>query len=71
MKNWKECGRKRSWPNLRYCPLMWLEGLGKTTKDLSHDNMSSDRDLKPGFPECEAPRSENEYIINTILYHIN
>jgi hypothetical protein len=25
--NWKGCGGKRSWPNLRYCPRICLEGL--------------------------------------------
>jgi hypothetical protein len=27
--NWKGCGRKRSWPNSRYYPGIWLEGLRK------------------------------------------
>jgi hypothetical protein len=31
--NCKECGRKRSLPNLRY-PVIWLEGLRKTTDNL-------------------------------------
>jgi hypothetical protein len=30
--NWKGYGRKWSWPNLRYYPGIFLEGLWKTTK---------------------------------------
>jgi hypothetical protein len=29
--NWKGCGRKQSWSNLRYYPGICLEGLRKTT----------------------------------------
>jgi hypothetical protein len=43
--NWKECGRKRSWPNLRYCPGDWREWLGKTVKHLNQDNRCSGQDL--------------------------
>jgi hypothetical protein len=32
--NWKRCGRKWSWPNLRYYPDICLEGLRKTTRNL-------------------------------------
>jgi hypothetical protein len=32
--NWKECGRKRSLPNLRYCPEMCLESLRNTPETL-------------------------------------
>jgi hypothetical protein len=52
--NWKGCGRKRTWPNLRYYPRMCLEGLRKTTKHLSQDSRSPGRDLNPGPPEYEA-----------------
>jgi hypothetical protein len=52
--NWKGCGRKRSWPNLRYYPGICLEGLRKTTKNLSQDNRSPGRDLNPGPPEYEG-----------------
>jgi hypothetical protein len=34
MMNWEGCGRKQSWPNLRYYPNIFLEGLGKTTENL-------------------------------------
>jgi hypothetical protein len=36
--NWKGCGRKRSWPNLRYCPCTSREGITETTKCLSEDS---------------------------------
>jgi hypothetical protein len=32
MINWKGCGRKQPWPNLRYYPGIALEGQRKTTK---------------------------------------
>jgi hypothetical protein len=32
--NWKGCGRKKSWPNLRYYPGICLEGLRKN-KEIS------------------------------------
>jgi hypothetical protein len=52
--NWKGCGRKRSCPDLRYYPVICLEGLRKTTKNLSQDRRSLGRDLNPGPPEYEA-----------------
>jgi hypothetical protein len=52
--NWKGCGRKRSWPNLRYYPDICLEGLRKKTKNLSQFIRSPGRDLNPGPPEYEA-----------------
>jgi hypothetical protein len=33
MMNWKGCGKKWSWPNLRHYPAICLEGLRKTTKN--------------------------------------
>jgi hypothetical protein len=32
MMNWRGCGKKWSWPNLRYHPDTYLEGLRKITK---------------------------------------
>jgi hypothetical protein len=52
--NWKEFRRKRSWPNLRYCPGIRLNGLKKPTKNLSQDSRSSGQDLSPGPSEYEA-----------------
>jgi hypothetical protein len=52
--NWKGCGRKRSWPDVRYFPGICLEGVRKTTKYLSQDNRSLGRDLNLGPPEYEA-----------------
>jgi hypothetical protein len=52
--NWKGCGRKRSWPSLRYYPSIFLQELRKTTKILSQDSWSLGRDLNPGLPEYEA-----------------
>jgi hypothetical protein len=52
--NWKGCGRKWSWPNLKYYPGICLEGLRKATKTLSQDSRSASRDLNPGPSEYEA-----------------
>jgi hypothetical protein len=52
--NGKGCGRKRSWPNLRYYPGICLEGLRKATKNFSQDSRSPGRDLNSGPPEYEA-----------------
>lgn len=35
--NLKGCGRKRSWPNLRYDPGIFMEGLTETTKYRSQE----------------------------------
>jgi hypothetical protein len=35
MMNWNGCEEKRSWPNLKHYPVIFLEGLRKTTKTLS------------------------------------
>jgi hypothetical protein len=40
--NWKECERKGSWPNLRYCPGICLIGLWKTTKDLRRVGLAAE-----------------------------
>jgi hypothetical protein len=52
--NWKRCRRKRPWPNLRYSPVICLEGLRKNTKNLSQDSRCPGRDLNLGPPEYEA-----------------
>jgi hypothetical protein len=54
MMNWNGCGRKRSWPNLRYYPGICPEGLTKTMKTCSQDSWSLSQDLNLGPPECEA-----------------
>jgi hypothetical protein len=56
IKGWyvnDELERKRSWPNLRYCPDIRLKGLRKTTKKLIQDSRSPNRDLNPGPPKYE------------------
>jgi hypothetical protein len=44
------CGMKRSLPNVRYDTGVFLEGMKKTTKDLSKDFRSQGRD--PGRTDC-------------------
>jgi hypothetical protein len=46
--NWKGCGRKRSWPNLRYFPSICLEGLRTTKNTVSQDSQSPGQDLNLG-----------------------
>jgi hypothetical protein len=52
--NGKTYGRKRPWPNLKCYPGIFLDGLRKTTKNLSQDSRSAGRDLKPGPPEYQV-----------------
>jgi hypothetical protein len=47
--NWKGCERRRSCPIIRYQPGICLEGLRKTTKDLSQDSRSPGQHLNLGF----------------------
>jgi hypothetical protein len=54
MMNWKECRKSKSWPNSMYYPGICLEGLMRTTKNLSQDRRTSGRDLNSGPPEYEA-----------------
>jgi hypothetical protein len=54
MNNWKGCGRKRSWPNLRYYHGICLEGVRKNTKTFSQDSRSPGRDLSQIHPIYEA-----------------
>jgi hypothetical protein len=49
--DWKRCGKSRSWPNLRYCPEIYLEGLGESRRDLMEDNRCPGRDSNPTSPE--------------------
>jgi hypothetical protein len=52
--NWKICGRRESWSNLRYYPGIYLEGLRKATIILNQDSLSPGRDLNLGPSEYEA-----------------
>jgi hypothetical protein len=49
MKNWKECGRKLSWPSLRYLP----GGGEENHKKLSKQQVSVLKS-EPGPPKYEA-----------------
>jgi hypothetical protein len=50
-----------SWPNLRYCPGFWLEGLRKTTTPVSQDGRYPCRALNTGAPEYEEKGSSRSY----------
>jgi hypothetical protein len=52
--NWKGCGRKRLWPNLRSYPGICLEGLRKIHIERSQDVRSAGVDLNLGPHEYEA-----------------
>jgi hypothetical protein len=42
---WKKCGRKQSWPDLRYYFGIFLEELKRTMKNLSQDGLPVVREL--------------------------
>jgi hypothetical protein len=52
--NWKGCGWKWLWPNLRYYPGICLEGWRKTMRILSQNSQSPGWDLNLGPPKYEA-----------------
>jgi hypothetical protein len=52
--NWRVHERKRLWPILRYYPGICLEGLWKTTKNVSRYSRSPGRDLNPGPSKYEV-----------------
>jgi hypothetical protein len=54
MMNWKESGRKQSWPNVRYYPGMYLEGLRKDLKNFGQASWSPTQDLNPELPTYET-----------------
>jgi hypothetical protein len=54
MMTWKGCRRKQLWPNLRYDPSIYLEGLRKTMENISQDSQSSRQDMNLSHPEYEA-----------------
>jgi hypothetical protein len=54
MMYWKGYGRKRSWPNVGYSPSIYLEGLRKTSKNLSQDSWSPGRDSSPRPTEYDV-----------------
>jgi hypothetical protein len=51
---WKGCGRKWSWPNLRFYLGIFQEELRKTMKNFSQDSQSLGQDLNLGHPEYKA-----------------
>jgi hypothetical protein len=52
--NWKGYARKQSWPNVKYSPTIFLEGLMKTTENLSQDSWSLGLDSDQRPPKYEA-----------------
>jgi hypothetical protein len=55
MTNWKGYGRKKSWPNLRYYPGIFLDRLRKTTKthqDTRSPGLDRTSDLSNIKKEC-------------------
>jgi hypothetical protein len=49
----KGYGGKQSWPKLRYYAGICLEGVKKTTENLSQDSWSPGQDMNPGPPAYE------------------
>jgi hypothetical protein len=52
--NWKECERKRMWPNLRYHVHICLRRLKRTTKDLIPYSRSPIQAMQSGPTEHEG-----------------
>jgi hypothetical protein len=68
MRNWKDCGRERLRPNLKYYPGIFLEKLRKTTK------ISGKSVLGPRFePETSKIRSSSVNHLTTTVgtYPVN
>jgi hypothetical protein len=55
-------GKKRSWPNLRYHPIISCGVLRRNTKNLSQDTGSPGRDINLGPPEYEAGSFFKAYV---------
>jgi hypothetical protein len=53
--DWKGCERKRLWPNLRYYPRIFLEGLRKTMKDLRRVGVAAE--IRIGLLSVRSQRS--------------
>jgi hypothetical protein len=53
LMNWKRRGRKRQWPNIIYYPGIFLQGLSKTTKNLSQDILCPDWIWNRGLPNSK------------------
>jgi hypothetical protein len=54
--NWKGCGRKRSWPNLRYWPGTSLQILRET--NTGQDSRSAGPRFEPRTSECKVAASQ-------------
>jgi hypothetical protein len=53
MMKWKECGKKRSYPNFKVLSQHLPGEIDENyKKKLSQDSLSPGRDLKSEFPEC-------------------
>jgi hypothetical protein len=50
--NWRGCGRKRSWPDLRNCSSICSEG--QEIQEESQDNWCLGQGAMRGPPECRA-----------------
>lgn len=51
--DWKQCGRKWSWPKLRYCIKIYLEELGNTTRN-GQDSWCPSQGLNWDTPEDKS-----------------
>jgi hypothetical protein len=65
----EECGGKQSWPDLRYCPGICLEGLRITMKYPSQDGWCADQNSE----QASAPEHKPEayWLIELALSHHN
>jgi hypothetical protein len=56
--NWKECGRKELWLNLKYCLSICVNELREAMKILSHDSQCPRQDFK-----WEPPEYKSEWLL--------
>jgi hypothetical protein len=57
--NWTGLGRKQSWSNFKLYPVIRLEGLRKSTKQLRQDSRSPAQEFNPGPPEYDTSGIES------------
>jgi hypothetical protein len=54
LMNWKRYERKRSWPNLRYCPGIYVVELRKIIKNLKPQWSVSGSRFEPGTSRIQS-----------------
>jgi hypothetical protein len=61
--HWEGCGRKWSWPNLRYCLSICMKGLGKTTETFGQTNWFSVLAFETGTSEISCGSANHSAMV--------